>query len=172
MTTLKKLATSAAQQSAHGIIKLLLADHDLLRTLMDKVKSQKATPAQQMNAFAELEKTVTSHVHAEEQTFLSLLAKNPTFDDLVLEGYEEHRVHETVLAGIKKVRDTTRKVQQMKVFCEILDHHLDEEEEKLFPRFKNYAAPSTRKKLGKKFLTARKRTNKTARQRGAARFAA
>ncbi len=167
---LKQLANSHATQSAHGIVKLLLADHELMRTLMDQVKSQKATRAQQKQAFRELDRTVQSHVKAEESTFLKIIENHPKFEDRALEGYEEHRVHETIVSGIKHVRDQTRQVEQMKIFCEFLEHHLDEEEEYLFPQFKKYAALSTRRKMGKRFLKVRKQTDTTSKQRGAARF--
>lgn len=171
-TPLQKIAQADNQsQSAHGIIKLLIADHKLMRDLMKKIKSKQATPAQIKSAYKELIKTVASHVTAEEKTFLSLIKDNPVFEDMALEGYEEHRVHETVINGIKKVKDQKRQIEQMKIFCEILEHHLDEEEEDLFPRFRNYAAKATKKKIGKKFLAVRKKTNKTGKNKGATRFA-
>lgn len=167
---LKDVADSNRAQSAHGVVALLVSDHDLMRTLMDQVRSQKATPSQQKRSFKELTRTVQSHVKAEETTFLSLIEDHPKFEDRALEGYEEHRVHETILSGIAKVRDEVRQLEQMKIFCEILDHHLEEEEEYLFPRFRKYAAPSTRRKIGKSFLRVRKRTSASSNRRGAARF--
>jgi hemerythrin superfamily protein len=167
---LKKMSISDATQSVHEIIKLLIADHKLMRTFMSKVKSQKSSKAQSMAAFAKLTKTVQSHVKSEESSLLSLIKDHPKFEDMAVEGIEEHRVHENVLAGIHKLKDKDRKVEQMKIYCEILEHHLDEEEDELFPKFKKYAATSTRKKIGKKFLRVRKKTNKIAKKRGAARF--
>lgn len=154
----------------HAIIKLLLADHKLLRTLMNKIKSQKASPREQKKNFSDLKKTVISHVKAEEKSFLSLIKDHPRFKDHVLEGYEEHRVHEYIFDGIVKVKEMERKTEQMKIFCEILEHHLDEEEEELFPRFKKYFAKSTNKKVGKNFLKERKKTNTLSDRRGAARY--
>ena len=168
--TLKQFTDKTAEVSPHGVIKLLLADHKLLRSLMKDVKSQKATQAQKIKSFKELEKTVYSHVHAEEDSFFKLVKENPKFEHMVFEGYEEHRVHETVFAGIHKVTDKKRKVQQMEIYCEMLEHHLHEEEEDLFPRFIKYSARSTRRKMGKKFLEVRKKTNKTNKNRGASRF--
>lgn len=167
---LKRIAAADLPTASKGVIKLLLADHDLMRTLMQQVKSQRATPAQQAKAFRELKHTVQSHVKAEEQTFLALLKDIPKFEDHVLEGYEEHRVHEAVIACVPQAKTKEQQIERMKIFCEILEHHLDEEEEKLFPAFKAYAAASTHKKIGKKFLTVRKRTNRTATLRGAARL--
>ncbi len=167
---LQKVAASRKPESAHGIVKLLLADHRLMRNLMGRIGSKQATSAEKMKAFGELEKVVKPHVKAEEATFLALIKDNPKFAGQAVEGYEEHRVHETVLAGIHQLRDKDRKVEQMKIFCEILEHHLDEEEKDLFPRFKKYAAASTGKKLGKNFLVVRKRADASGKRRGATRF--
>lgn len=155
---------------AHSVVKLLLADHKLLRTLMKKVKSHKASNKDTIKAFGVLKKAVISHVKAEEKTFLVLIKDHPKFKDHALESYEEHRIHEYIYEGIKKVKETDRKVQQMKSFCEALEHHLDEEEEDIFPRFKKYFAPSTSKKVGRNYSVVRKATDKLKRDRGATRF--
>ncbi len=156
--------------SPHSIVKLLLADHRLLRDLMKKVKSQKATPAQVKKSFKELKAQVESHVTAEEKTFLELIKDHPSFEDHALESREEHRVHEYVFAGIKKVKDKDRKIEQMKIYCEMLEHHLDEEEEDLFPRFKRLFATSTSKKAAVNYSKVRKITDTTKKNRGATRF--
>lgn len=168
--TLKKFTQTHLEASPHGVVKLLLADHRLLKSLMKQVKSNKATQAQKIKYFKELEKSVHSHVKAEENAFYKLIKDNPKFEDMVFEGYEEHRMHEYIFAGIHRVSDKKRRVQQMEIYCEMLEHHLKEEEEDLFPRFVKYSARSTRKKLGKKFLEVRKKSNTTKKNRGASRF--
>ncbi len=165
---LKKVSLSPTKEHHLGIIKLLLADHRLLRKLMAQVKSSRSTPAKQMKAFKELEKSVSSHVKAEENTFFTLIRNHPKFKDATMEGYEEHRVHENVIRGLKKVSDKDRRLEQMKIYCEFLEHHLDEEEENLFPRFKKYAALQTKRKISKNYVKVRKKTSSD--KRGAARY--
>ena len=169
-TTKLKAVSQKGEMGAHTVVKLLLADHKLLRTLMKKVKSHKASPKDSIKAFTVLKKAVYSHVKAEERTFLALIKDHPAFKDHVLESYEEHRIHEYIYAGITKVKETERKVQQMKSFCEVLEHHLDEEEEDLFPRFKKHFAKSTNKKVGRNYSKVRKATDTLKRERGAVRF--
>lgn len=156
---LKKLSASNSEMSAKSIIKLLIADHKLIRKLMKRVKSKKANPPEKVLAFKELVKVAKSHVKAEEKNFLFLIKDNSKFEDNVSEGYEEHRVHENILSSINKLKDKDRKIEQMKIFCEILEHHLDEEEDELFPKFKKYASLSTHKKMGHKFLNTRRKTD-------------
>jgi hemerythrin-like domain-containing protein len=168
---LAKLAQKTNLEFNVGVVKLLLADHKLLRNYMQKVKSDRQSPQDKIKYFKLLEKTVRSHVQAEENAFLSFVEHNPKFADQATESREEHRVHEYVLKGIRGVSDRHRKIVQMESFCEILEHHLDEEEKDLFPRFKKYAALSTRKKMGKNFLKVRVKTNKVPDRKGALRFA-
>lgn len=156
--------------SPHGIVKLLLADHKLLRDLMKKIKSQKASRKEIKKSYKELKAQVESHVTAEEKTFLDLIKDHPSFKDHALESREEHRVHEYVFAGIKKVKDSERQAEQMKIYCEMLEHHLDEEEEDLFPLFKKTFATSTSKKAAVHYSEVRKKTDTAKKKRGATRF--
>jgi hemerythrin superfamily protein len=156
--------------SPHGIVKLLLADHKLLKRLMKDVKSQRATPAQARKSFVELKKEVLSHVKAEEVTFLALVMDHPKFKDHAFESYEEHRTHEMIFEGIAKIKDLRRKTEQMKIYCEMLEHHLEEEEKDLFPRFRRIFAASTKKKAGSNYLKARKASDETKKKTGSKRY--
>lgn len=165
-----KKVSEQKEISPHGIVKLLMADHKLLRKLMKEVKSQKSNKAQIKKSYKELKEAVLSHVKAEEKTFLDLIIDHPAFEEHALESYEEHRVHEYIFAGIEKVKDQRRKTEQMKIYCEILEHHLDEEEEDLFPRFKKIFAKSTQKKAAVNYSKVRKKTDTLKKKRGATRF--
>lgn len=138
-----------------------------MRSLMERIKSHRRSPAQKVRAFSHLEKLVRSHMTAEERALLTVVLKNPLFEDEAREGIEEHRIHEVILEGIHRVAHPEKKLMRMKIFCEILEHHLDEEEEDLFPHFRKYAALSTRKKLGAKFVRYRKATDQNGKKLGA-----
>ncbi len=149
---LRKIADSNMEEASKGIVQLLVNDHKKIRSLMDKIKSQKSSDDTVIETFEELVKLVEIHVTAEEKTFLTLIKDNPKFHDMVLEGYEEHRVHENIVSNINDVKDKERRAQQMKIYCEMLEHHLEEEEEDLFPKFQEYAALKTRKKIGQNYI--------------------
>ena len=153
---LKEVADSNIEEASNGIVKLLIADHDYMRRLMGIIKSENASDDVIERTFEELTHIVAAHVKAEEKTFFKLIKDNPAFEDEVLESYEEHRIHETVVESIRTVDDRTRRVQQMKIFCEMLVHHIDEEEEDLFPKFKKFSSESVQKKIGHNFLEVRK----------------
>lgn len=155
---LKKTSELHLEPNTEGVIKLLLKDHQAMRVLMKKIKSHRAKPTEIYKKFDLLEKIVLSHVKAEEYALLNRIDHHPKFEDHAMESIEEHNIHDNILKGIHRLRDQTRKVTQMKIFCEMLKDHIDEEEEELFPQFKKYSARSTRKKMGALFLTRRKQT--------------
>jgi hemerythrin-like domain-containing protein len=155
--------------TSETVIGLLLKDHKAMRVLMKKVKSHRTTPKKTHAAFHLLEKLVRSHVKAEEFSLLKRINEHPKFEDHAKESIEEHHIHEHVLVGISKISDPDRKITQIKIFCELLEDHIDEEEEKLFPRVKKYAALKTRKKMGELFLKRRKETQRKGENLGALR---
>lgn len=159
--------SSPREPSPSGIISLLLKDHRAMRELMAKVKSKRSTPSVIVSSFKKLEKLVLSHVKAEERALFEKLTDHPKFKAEAIEGTEEHEIHRTILAGIHQVSDHSRKLIRMKIFCEILEHHLHEEEEDLFPAFKKYAALSTRKKIGGEFMKVRKASRRPGERLGA-----
>ncbi len=147
-----------SKSTQNGVIKLLLKDHKIMKGLMKKIKSQKSSEQKSVDVFNVLKKIVLSHVEAEEKSLLNIIKENSKFEDMALEGKEEHKIHEDVIHKIDKTKNLKIKVVRIKIFCEFLKHHLEEEETDLFPKFKKYSADSTRKKLGQIFVNKRTKT--------------
>ncbi|MES2962802.1 MAG: hemerythrin domain-containing protein [Bdellovibrionota bacterium] len=154
------LCIPSPEKKSIGIVDLLIQDHERIRDLMKKVSSPRTDSRQKSATFRKLEKLVDSHVAAEELALMSVLKDHPRFKDLVKEAFAEHQVHDLIRNGLRSKLKNYEKAAHMKAFCEVLEHHLDEEEEKLFPRFRKYAASSTRKKLGARYLRERRATAK------------
>ncbi len=169
-TKLQNVALNDQPVDGHGIVYMLLKDHKAMKKLMAKIKSQRSTNVQIKSNYKKLIMVVRSHVKAEERSLLNLLKTHPVFKDMSTESYQEHRVHEYVIHGVAQEKNPDSKLEQMKAFCEILEHHLKEEERDLFPRFKKYAAKSTRLKLGKRFLKVRKATKSKKEHLGASKI--
>jgi hemerythrin-like domain-containing protein len=159
-SSLKATSELHIEPSSEGIVRLLLKDHKAMRVLMKKIKSHRSTPAVVRSNFVLLKKLVQSHVKAEEYALLTNIDEHPKFEDHAKESIEEHHIHESVLRGIAQLKDRDRQVVQMKIFCELLKDHIDEEEEELFPQFRKYAALATRKKMGALFIAKRKATRR------------
>ncbi len=165
-TKLRKVAEKS-QPMDKNVVALLLKDHRSMKKLMASIKSQRATHAKIFSSFKKLEKLVYSHMKAEETSLLHRIQDHKVFEDEANEGVEEHRIHELVMKNVHKLSDKERRVTQIKIFCEFLEHHLKEEENDLFPAFNKYAALSTRKKIGAIFLKRRKDTQRSGKKIGA-----
>jgi len=138
-----------------SLVALLLNDHRTMRGLIKTIRSPRTTLAKVVSSFNKLEKLVHSHMAGEESALLNQLKDHPKFKDEAMESWEEHRIHEHIFAGIRKLKLAERKVAQMKIYCEMLEHHLDEEEDDLFPDYQKYFGRRTRRRAAKKFVKRR-----------------
>lgn len=161
-----KSEDTAAEQTTEGIVTLLLRDHRAMKELMSDLKTPRYTNRRRFAIFSKLENLVHSHMIAEEKALLEKIKNNPKLKDDAIEGLEEHEIHRVVIASIHRVKDPNRRFVRMKSFCEILEHHLREEED-LFPKFKKFSAKSTRRQIGKKFLKTRRRSSQKGEKLGA-----
>ena len=157
MPDLKSVSQSKIKKDVTGVITQLLKDHKKMKALMKKIKSPRTSDKECEKTYKVLLLILHPHVKSEEKSLLNVLKDHPRFDDMAQEGYEEHRLHETVLKQIDRTKDLEKKCVRIKIYCEMLEHHLEEEEEDLFPTFKEYSARSTRKKMGTVFRKEREK---------------
>jgi hypothetical protein len=80
-----------------------------------------------------LDHSLSAHSEAEEAVFYTPLRDHPKAHDLVLEGFEEHAVVKTLLVELAAlaVEDETW-LPKFKVLKENVEHHVKEEEGKVF----------------------------------------
>lgn len=124
---------------AKTIIQELKQHHDEMRKMVEEIKKNKP------EKFVLLKKHLDIHHELEEDLLLAHLNSKKGIKDESLESQEEHFVLNILLLDLKDFpKDHDRWMIKFKVFDEILDHHLTEEEEDLFP--------DAEKKLGKKLL--------------------
>lgn len=98
-----------------------------------------------------------SHAHAEEVALYQRLEKDKGLHDLLLEAKEEHNLMELQLAQLETlpVTDETWKAK-MEVLRESIEHHVEEEEEKMFPKAKKVVDGEEAKQAGEDFLAEKK----------------
>jgi hemerythrin-like domain-containing protein len=117
-------------------IKMLTTDHEKIKKLLRELDS---TTERAVKTRAELYATIkgelTVHEMIEEEIFYPALKDHPKATDIVLEGYEEHHVVNTVMAELEDtdVSDETWGAKA-KVMRENVEHHIDEEESEMFQK--------------------------------------
>ena len=127
------------------ITELLTDHHNEMRDLMKEIKYDN-------EKFIMLKKHLDVHHELEEDLLLSVLNKQDDVKDESLESQEEHLVLNFLLLDLADFpKDNYRWKIKLGVFEEILDHHLGEEEEDLFPEAEEKLDEKTLVELGATF---------------------
>ncbi len=116
-------------------ITLLKNDHDKVKAIFKEFEplTERAVKTR-TELFARLYEELETHTHIEEKIFYPVLRKEAETHDIVLEGVEEHHVIKVLLRELKSEDVGTEKWgSKLHVLSENVDHHVEEEEEKMFP---------------------------------------
>jgi hemerythrin-like domain-containing protein len=117
-------------------IQLLKADHDKVKKLLTELES---TTERAIKTRTELFETIrtelTVHEVIEEEIFYPALKEHPKAKDIVLEGYEEHHVVDTLMGELEALPvDDETWGAKAKVMQENIEHHIEEEEGEMFAK--------------------------------------
>ena len=117
-------------------LRLLKDDHDKMRKLLDDLETttQRGVRTRE-ELFSKIKGELTIHEIIEEEIFYPALKDHPKAKDIVLEGYEEHHVVDTVMAELEDLPvDDERWGAKATVMKENVEHHMEEEEGEMFQK--------------------------------------
>jgi hypothetical protein len=138
------------------ITEVLTDHHNEMRDLMKEIKNDN-------QQFIRLKKHLDVHHELEEDLLLSVLNKKDGVKEESLESQEEHLVLNFLLLDLADFpRDNPRWKIKFGVFEEILNHHLGEEEEDLFPEAVEKLDEVTLVDMGMKFSELKQKRLKVA----------
>ncbi len=140
-------------------IKLLIQDHRRVERLF---KEYERAGDRAHTTKARIARTVVRElsIHASiEEQFLYPTARelSEKLDNQVLEALEEHHVAKATLAELEKMSPRDERFDaKMTVLMESIRHHVDEEEEELFPKLRKLMASEELAVLGEAMDAAKK----------------
>jgi hemerythrin-like domain-containing protein len=142
---------------------LLESDH---RRFEDLLKQGEETTERAVNARTTLLEALTAalnvHELIEEKVLYPALKPHSEARDIVLEGFEEHHVADVIVKELHDLaKDNERWGAKFKVLQESLEHHIEEEENVMFPAARRVLSAEELQQLG-----ARMRTLKAEAERG------
>ena len=115
-------------------LSLLKDDHDKMRRLLNDLEgtTERGVKTRE-ELFSKIKGELTIHEIIEEEIFYPALKEHPRAKEIVLEGYEEHHVVDTVMAELEglSVDDETWGAKAT-VMKENVEHHMEEEEGEMF----------------------------------------
>lgn len=116
----------------HEFLQELKKDHQEVKGILDKLKDSSGGKNRE-TLFKKLMTELHPHMKAEEKVFYPVLAEEEDAREDTLESIEEHHVSEMVLKELEKMEKSEEQwLAKMKVFAELVDHHIKEEEKKIF----------------------------------------
>ena len=140
------------QSSPQDIIQLILKDHKPLKAMIKIMKSEKGTLAQKKATFEKFAPTLIAHAKPEEKTwYVSMKVTH----DMGVEGTEgdvEHGLADQLCTELKATTDHDMFMAKIKVLAELVEHHVEEEESVLLPKFRRASSREERRELGQKYL--------------------
>ena len=136
-------------------LQLLTEDHDHVKKMLEELDdtTERAIKTREQT-FAKLESELEVHEAIEEEIFYPALKEHSKTRDIALEGYEEHHVVDTVIAemGDVPVSDETW-TAKFAVMKENLEHHIEEEEQDMFPKARKVFDQQELDELGERMAT-------------------
>lgn len=134
------------------IVNLILEDHKPLKKLISIMKNLDKDMETRAEAFEEFAPLLASHAKPEELTLYTFMKSEEETRELGFEGDVEHQLADQLLEEIMRTDDEDLWSARVKVLAELVEHHIEEEEEDLLPEFKDNSEQSDRATLGQKFL--------------------
>jgi Hemerythrin HHE cation binding domain len=129
-------------------VKLLMKQHREVEALFKKIEqTEKANERKEL--MGQIKQKLELHTMIEEDIFYPAIRELDTdkAEEMVLEAYEEHHVVKLVLAELPNVDPEDERFEaKMTVLKELVEHHVEEEEQDKSGLFK------LAKKLGKEHL--------------------
>jgi hemerythrin superfamily protein len=119
-----------------NVITLLKQDHQKVKKMLKELEETTERAAKKREElFAEVQRELKLHELVEEEIVYPAFREKSKLKDIVLEGYEEHHVVDLIMDEIadESVTDETWPAK-LKVMQENVEHHVEEEEEKMFPQ--------------------------------------
>src|SRR5215213_6108722 len=140
---------------------LLKADHETVAQLFEQLEA--ASGKAKLQVFEQIRMELELHAHIEEKIFYPALEKPRETHDLTLEAYEEHDVVKKLLRQLSRAKSANDEWEaQAKVLRENVEHHVEEEENELFPKAESALGETDIEALGEQMETEKER-----KQRGA-----
>ena len=134
-------------------IDLLKADHERVKAILTQLsESTERGVKKRTDLLAKLEMEITIHTRLEEEILYPAFkdAGGKELDIMYYEAKEEHRtVDALVLPDLKATDPASLEFSgRVKVVKELLEHHIEEEEEEMFPQAKKLLGNATLEELG------------------------
>jgi hemerythrin-like domain-containing protein len=134
----------------------LKADHRELKAQIGAILQTEGSK-ERGSQFKQFRALLTAHSRAEEKILYRRLEKSEEGKAEALEGTVEHEVADRLVEDLSKSRnlESDKWTARCTVLRELLEHHIDEEENEMFKTARNQFDQKTLAKIGEEFKMAK-----------------
>ncbi len=150
-------------------LELLKTDHETVSELFEQIEDAE-TSSQKNRLFQQIKTALETHTQIEESIFYPALDQREELSDLTAEAYEEHKQVKTLLREIGKLTDGSDEFEaKLQLLKENVEHHVEEEENEMFPQVEESFSDSELEELGLEMEAAKKEVKKSKKSTAASR---
>lgn len=143
-----------------NILELLKQDHATVAGLFAQVEATEDQKKHQQ-LFEKIKAELEAHTHIEETILYPALEQHAELKDITLEAYEEHRQVKTLLKEITALSAGSKRFDaKLKVMGENVKHHVEEEENEMFPKIRKIYDSAKLDQLGQELEAEKKKFTK------------
>lgn len=152
----KVKAAGKALAGQTGIFSRLAEEHGEVAVMMKRVAGSSPDSTVRKELFPEIRANLLAHAEAEERTFYPVLRQHPDTKTLVVHSRREHEEVKRMLEELHGMQPSdplwTRTFEKM---MHAVLHHVDEEENEVFPRAQEALTKEQSKDIEKGFVAAK-----------------
>jgi hemerythrin superfamily protein len=140
------------------IFEHLKEEHDQVKGLFEQILEK----GRDERLFKTLMTELEGHMEAEEKVVYKHFEKEEPTRVKVLEGYEEHRAGRRTLGELQRTDDDEKWEAKIKVLHEMIEHHVKEEEETMFPEARKLVDQQQAQEMLERFEEEKEKHQKAA----------
>lgn len=145
------------------IFRDLKADHDKHRKLLEQLGETQGASDERKDLFEALRKELQAHAAAEEESLYATMLGNPDLRDEARHSVSEHKEIDDFLGELFEIdMSSSAWLTKFKEMRHRYLHHIDEEEEEMFPEAAEKLSAETEKELAEVFEKRKPRELATA----------
>lgn len=148
-----------------NIVDLLLLDHTYLKECIEILTDEDADKKEKFKHAKGFVDALKKHSAGEKKALYTPLLEAEEFRSKILESEIEHGIVEMKVKALtpklSAVRSLSEEMEaEMKVLAELVQHHVEEEEDELFPQMRDEIEGSMLNEMGFQFMVNRQFTEK------------
>lgn len=146
-------------------LEMLKEDHALVAELFEQAENTE-NEKQKQKLFDQIATELETHTYIEEKYFYPELEQHEDFKDITLEAFEEHKQVKTLIRELRALADGSEKFDaKLTVMKENVEHHVQEEEEEMFPQVREAFSQEQIEAWGEQFAAGKKEFGKQAKSK-------